>query len=153
MCKICSLTDSSYSPTSSERCARSLNMKFRPEFCHKCSIFNFSFFFTLQLKMPIFFQCLHWRLFCSTLPHRCLGFVPDKWLMPFILNNTLLGCSWREGEKKSSFCGMKGHCWQLVRSVGERTGFVNPWARQSPQCESVAPHMCLCICQGGGCTA
>lgn len=141
MCKVCLPTDFNYSPRNSEKYAISLSKKLRPEFCHNFSLL-FSSFFTAQLKIQIFFQCLHWRLFCSSALHRCLGFVPSTGLTHFMVNS-LLGCSGRQGEKKCSFCGMKGRCWQLLRSVRARTRFCKP-VSQSPQCECVSPHMCPC---------
>lgn len=153
MCKICLiLTDFSYSPRSSGRCARSLSKKLRPEFYQNCNPPFFFIFFTVQLKIQIFFQCLHWRLFCSAPLHRCLGFVAGRGLMHFMLNNTLLGCSGREGEQKSSFCGTKGHCWQLVRSVRARTRLCKPVSQTVTPMWVCDPTHVPVHCQGGGCT-
>lgn len=112
----------------------------------------FFIFFTVQLKIQIFFQCLHWRLFCSAPLHRCLGFVAGRGLMHFMLNNTLLGCSGREGEQKSSFCGTKGHCWQLVRSVRARTRLCKPVSQTVTPMWVCDPTHVPVHCQGGGCT-
>lgn len=121
------------------------------EFYQNCSLLFFPlFFFTVQLKIQIFFHCLHWRLFCSAPLHRCLGFVPGTELMHFMLNSTVLDCSGREGEKKSSFSGrgVAGNRWDLWE---QRLGFANLWA--SHPSVSVWPHTCAwALCQGGRCT-
>lgn len=100
------------------------------------------------MKIQIFFQHLHWRLFCSTPLHSSLWFVPGTGLMHFTLSNTLWGCSGRGGEKKveSAEWGEIADSWWNPCERG--LGFVNPRASKPPRCERVA---CAC-CQGQGCT-
>lgn len=146
MWKICSLTDFNYSPRSSERCGKSLNKKLRPEFYRNCSIF-FPLF--LQLKIQIFFPVPSLKAFLFHFSPQMTGIC--AWHRADAEQHShaeqySLGLQWKRRSEKCPFIlwnptewrDIAGSWWDLWEQ-----GLCKP-VRQSPQCECVAPHMCLC---------